>query len=187
MDIKIKDIGRITSGLYAKSVAGGDVYCLQGRDFNSYRQLIGNVKPTAFKDATIEKHFLDHGDVLIAVKGFDYFAFTYKNEVTPAVASSMFMVLRHIDTSKALPDFVTWYINHPYTQSYLSTAAKGTSIQSINKKTIEHLKIPLPSIKKQHLIVEAALLLKEERAIGEALRILKDKLINQQLYKAITQ
>src|SRR5690606_630355 len=134
---------------------------LQGRDFDSYKQLIGSSEPTVLRDANINKHLLKYGDVLVAVKGFDYFAYTYKDEVSPAVASSMFMVLRDIDNSKVLPDFVTWYINHPNTQSYLSASAKGTSIQSINKKTIENIEIPLPSIKKQQTIVEAAQLLKE--------------------------
>lgn len=172
-------------GPYAKSHPEGEVYCLQGRDFNDYKQLSGAIEPTVLKNANIKKHFLNYGDVLVAAKGSDYFAFTYKNEVTPAVASSMFMVLRNIDTSKVVPDFVTWFINHPNTQSYLSAAAKGTSIQSINKKTIETMEIPLPTIKKQQLIIDAAHLVKEERILKAHITNLKDLLISQQLFNAI--
>lgn len=187
MNIALKDISRITTGLYAKSQPNGGIYCLQGRDFNVYKQLNSYIEPSLDWDPNIEKHFLNEGDIIIAAKGIDYFAYKFKNEVSPAVASSMFIVLRHIDNTKVLSDFITWYINHPTTQSYLSGAAKGTSIQSINKKTIENMEIPLPSIKKQQLIIEAAHLLKEEIVIKEQITSLKNKLINQQLFKAISQ
>lgn len=184
---QLKDVSKITIGLYAKSKPNGQIYYLQGRDFDNYKQLNSSIEPSLEWDTNINNHLLHEGDVIIAAKGFDYFAFTFKNEVSPAVASSMFIVLRKIDSAKVISDFMTWYINHPTTQSYLNASAKGTSIQSINKKTIEELEIPLPDLKTQQLIIDAAQLVKEEKITRERITILKDQLLNQQLLKAIAQ
>ncbi len=182
---KIKNIANITSGIYAKPYSTGEVYYIQARDFNNYGLLKTELESVLLWDGTTEKHFLMDGDVIIASKGFDNFSATYRSQVTPAVASSIFLVIRNIDQSKILPEYLSWYINHPDTQKFLKRMSKGTNLPSLNKKIIGDLEIEIPSIRKQELILKISELRIREKQLKDNIEELKENLLIQQLTKAI--
>lgn len=185
MLIKIRDICEISTGVYVKTQRVGDVFYFQARDFDKYKNLDENIKPVVLSHSIKEKHFLQFGDVIIAAKGLDHFAFTYKDQIKPAVASSMFIVLKKIDENKVLPNFISWYINHPKIQAFLIVSSKGSGIPSINKNTIGDIKINLPSIKKQRLIIAINDKKKREKQLKEQIDDLKETLLDQQLINLV--
>ncbi len=187
MNIQIKNIATITTGIYTKTHVKGNVFYLQARDFNKYKILKTNLEPNITNSDSVKKHFLNKGDVLIAAKGFDNFAAVHNEEVNPAVASSMFIVLRNIDTSLILPEFIVWYLNHPKTQSLLKKNAKGTSLPSINKKHIGEMEIPVPTIKKQKLIMKVGKLSIKEKQLHNKIQSLKKTIVNQQLINVLNK
>ncbi|MDZ7743754.1 MAG: hypothetical protein U5Q03_18975 [Bacteroidota bacterium] len=94
--MKLKDIAKITTGVYRKASSAGDVFNLMARDFDNYGNLKPDREPSIILNENIEKHFLSKGDILFASKGFDNFAYIFNEEVKPAVASSMFLILKKL-------------------------------------------------------------------------------------------
>ncbi len=185
MKSKLKGIADITSGIYAKTYSSGEVYYLQARDFDQYRRLKRKLEPNVLWNRYIEKHFLNAGDLLIAAKGFDHFAAVYNKMFTPAVASSMFIVLRNIDQSKCLPEYIAWYINHPAMQLFLKNISKGTSLPSLSKKAIGEIEIDLPSMERQQIVMKISALSTIEKRLRQDIESLRETLINRQVLNAL--
>jgi restriction endonuclease S subunit len=183
---KIKNVGKITSGIYSQTYSSGEVYYIQARNFDSFKTLKTDFNPNLLWNAAIEKHFLNKGDVLVAVKGFDNFAAVYHDEVKPAVASSMFLIIRNIDKNKILPEFLVWFINHPNTQDLLGKMAKGTSLPSINKEIIGNLEVEIPSTARQELVLKISELRIKDRQLKKRIEELREILLQKLLIKAIT-
>ncbi len=184
MKHKLSDIATIQSGVYAKPELEGEVYYLQARHFDRQRQFNPTVKPDLKGDRKIEKHFLHPGDLLVAAKGYDHFAVEYKGIIKPAVASSMFIVVK-LQDKKVLPAFLAWHINNLHTQKLLSDAARGTALPSITNSALGNLKIPIPSIEKQKLILQIHELHVQENKLKEHINSLREKQIQQQIINAI--
>jgi len=187
MITELKNICQINTGVYVKTERAGDVYYLQARDFDSYNQIELDLKPEALSYKINKKHFLKIGDVIIAAKGVNHFAFTYNEEVKPAVASSMFIVLRQFDKYRVDPRFITWYINRPKTQSFLARSSKGSGIPSINKSTIGDLELSIPGLDKQKLILEIDKLKIKENQLLDIIKSLKNDALNEQLLQLVKE
>ena len=99
----------------------------------------------------------------------------------------MFIVLRNIDQSKVLPEFLTWYINHPKIQVFLRRQAKGTNLPSINKRIIGDMELNIPSMEKQQIVLKVSELRITEKQIKEKIEILKENLINQRLINVLNK
>ena len=184
MKVRLSDIAKIQSGIYAKPELAGEVYYVQARHFDRHHQFNTSVKPDLKADGKIDKHFLQAGDLLVAAKGSDHFAVEYKGIIKPAVASSMFMVVK-IQDKRILPTFLAWFINHPQTQNLLTGSAKGTSLPSITNTDLGSLEIPVPSIEKQKLILQIHELHLRENRLKEQINGLREKQIQQQIISAI--
>lgn len=184
MEAELKHIANIQSGIYAKPELDGEVYYIQARHFNRVHQFNTAVKPDLRADAKIEKHFLQMGDILVAAKGYDHFAVEYEGIIKPAVASSMFIVIR-LQEKNILPAFLSWFINLHQTQKILLDSAKGTSLPSITISALADLEIPIPTIEKQNLILQIHELYQKEIILNEKLFSLHEKQIQQQILNAI--
>jgi restriction endonuclease S subunit len=185
LEIELKELASIQTGIYAKPSISGEVIYLQSRHFNLEREFDRTVSPDLKLDNKIEKHLLKNGDVIIASKGFSNFAVVYNDSIGPAVASSMFLVVKNIQTNLILPEFLEWFLNLPQTCDYFQNNAKGTGLPSIGKTVLEDLKIPLPNIEKQKLILEVVKLRCQEAAIKTKIQKLQEKVINHYLISSI--
>lgn len=179
--IKIKDIVQIQTGIYEKPVAFGEVYYVQARHFDENRNFISTVTPELPLDNKLEKHFLQKGDVLVASKGYDHFAVAYEGIIKPAVASSMFIVLR--PKTEISPQYLAWFINHPNTQNILTGNSKGTALPSITKSDIGDLTISIPNLKIQETILKINELRKKEKTLKVGIENLKDVIIQNTILK----
>src|SRR5690606_4654971 len=93
-----------------------------------------------------EKYYLEVGDILFISKGANNFATVYDlKDGVATVASSVFYVIK-VDTSKANPYYVAWYINKKRVQQYFTTHASGTYSLSINKEAVEDIPLILPPL-----------------------------------------
>jgi len=187
MKIRIKNIVQLQTGIYAKPQPDADVYYIQARHFDRNREFITSVNPDLSLDQKLEKHFLQTGDVLVAAKGYDHFAVAYKGIVKPAVASSMFMVLRIKDRKRILPEYLAWFINHPSTQTILSGNSKGTSIPSLSKTDIGDLELTIPSIQKQECILNIQALRQRETMIQQQITQLREQYIQQSILNTLNK
>jgi len=180
----LKGIAQLSSGIYTKPDLDGEVYYVQAKHFSSDGEFDFSVKPDLRLEGKIEKHLLQTGDILLAVKGSNNFAVSYKGRVK-AVASSTFIVIRLKNQTTVLPDFLVWYLNHTQTQLFFKDKAKGSGIPSISISSIEEMELSIPDIEKQRMILNLSKLRIREKQIRQQLTILRDNYIQQQLLNSI--
>lgn len=185
MKTELKHIANIQTGVFAKPLAKGDIAYLQPKYFDELGKLTTNLEPDLNSVGISEKHILKQGDVIFAAKGSKNFAARFDLEDMSAAASTSFFVIR-IFEENILPEYLTWYLNHPTTMKFLKAFARGTSIASISKEVLNDLEIIVPSLEKQHLIFKIDDLRSTERQITMRLLSLKQALNQQQLYNALT-
>lgn len=183
--MKLGQLVTINSGIFTNNIKHGDVYYLQARDFDVNRQISSNLTPTLSYSENLEKHFLKPDDVLVVAKGATFLSALFDGSYSPAVASTVFMVIRPINRARVLPEYLSWYINLPSTQNELLSKSIGTSTPSINKKILEDLEIPVPQIMKQDLILKIAELRKNEMLLRRKIEELKENKLNQLISNAI--
>ena len=184
MKAVLKHITSIQTGVFAKPIQKGEVVYLQAKHFDESGELAETLYPDLDLDSKIEKHLLKKGDVLFAAKGSKNFAAWYENDEMPAVASTSFFVIRLID-KKVLSGYLTWFLNHPGTQTLLKGQARGSSITSISKAVLSELEIPIPSIQKQELILRIFKLRNRERNLKQQIENLREIEIQNLLINAI--
>lgn len=180
----IKHIANIQTGVFAKPIAKGDIIYLQPKYFNKYGKLTTTIEPELNKVGISEKHILHKGDVLFAAKGTKNFATCYKETKKPAVASTSFFVIRLHDQN-VLPEFLTWFLNHPKTLRLLKSKARGTAIVSIAKSVLADLEISVPDIQKQKLILKIHNLRNTEIELKQQIETIREKQIQQQIFNAL--
>lgn len=184
MKTTLKHIASIQTGVFAKPVQKGEIVYLQSKHFDENGELAETLYPDLNADGKIDKHLLIKGDVLFASKGTKNFAAWYENDNLPAVASTSFFVIRLQDPT-ILPGYLTWFLNHPNTQTFLKGFARGTSIASISKAVLSELEIPIPTIQKQELILRIFKLRNKEKNLKKQIEILGEKEIQHLLINAI--
>lgn len=187
MVVQLGNIANIGTGVFAQPGSLGNVIYLQLSHFN----LHGDLKRIAFPDLPmehrLEKHLLHGSEVLFAAKGSRNFAWAYKPSTGKAVASSAFFVIRLVQEfhSQALPAYLAWYINQPWSQLYFGGIAKGTALHSISKSSLEALEIALPPMSKQNTIIHFSKLKKRELDLKNRIEQLQSTKIQKLLYQAI--
>ena len=92
--MKLNAIADINSGVYSNTITNGDVYYFQARDFDENRQLVNNLTPTLNFSENLKKHFLQIGDIIIVAKGASFLSAVYDGTYAPAVASTVFLVIK---------------------------------------------------------------------------------------------
>ncbi len=139
------------------------------------------------KSHAIQMNYKYKGEeyVLIIAKGASFLSAVYDGSYKQAVASTVFLIARINDPTKVMSEYLSWFLNTPTTQSFLFSTARGTSIPSINKKTLLELDIPIPSMKKQQLIIELEGLRKNEKMLKGKIEELKENRLNQLILNAI--
>lgn len=185
MEIELRKLASVQTGIYAKPSISGEVIYLQARHFNAEREFDRTVSPDLPLDNKTERHLLLDGDIIVASKGFSNFAVVYYESLGPAVASSMFLVIKNLQTNVILPEFLEWFLNLPQTSVYFQNSAKGTGLPSIGKTVLENLKIPVPDIEKQNIILKINKIRCKEDAIETKIQKLKEKVINHYLISSI--
>jgi restriction endonuclease S subunit len=184
LKIKIQDIASIQTGLFAKPSGIGELVYLQSKHFDEYGQLHSVLHPDLVAEGISEKHLLKDGDVLFAAKGTKNFATVFENHNEPSVASTSFFVLRPTD-NKILPEYLSWFLNHPETQILIKDKARGTAIPSIRKTVLEDLEISIPSIEKQRTVIQLSALVRKENELRMSILQQRKQLIQQQIINAI--
>ncbi len=186
MQYLLRDVVTLSSGVFAgTSTVHGEIYYLQGRHYDADGNLLPNLRPDLPANDRLKKNFLKAGDVLIVAKGQEHYAVCYDERIAPAVASSIFIVLRISDLQQVLPAYLRWYLNHPETQKSLSAHSKGTSLPSISKADLSTLQIPIPPMEMQLSIVQLHVLWKKEKRLSRQLQLLKEQNLQKQLLQTV--
>lgn len=187
----IKEIAEILFGVYAKerSTTGGVLY-LQIGDFDANGNLVLGKDKSYINQTEInnERQLLTSGDILLPAKGLKNAAFYISEHYLPAVASSLFFVIRVQDPTTILPQFLAIYLNHPATQSKIKAMISSTlTVPVLNKKEFQELPVPIISLAEQKEIIQLHHIYQQERAITIQLLEKKEQLFHGIFTQIITQ
>lgn len=148
MNVQLGDIAQLQFGLYAKPTDAGNAVYFQAKHFDEWGDRAELVDAFIEIDSKNQSHLLEDGDILFVGKGMRNFAWTYDKVYGPAIASSIFFVIKS-DRSKVLPEFLTTLFNLPQTQAYFQSLGAGSSIPSIRKSELEAFTLKLPGLEVQ--------------------------------------
>ena len=109
----------------------------------------------------------------------------YQNHMRKAVASSVFMVIRIRDIRIVLPEYLSWFLNHPQTQAWCKSEARGSSLLSLTQESLENLELSILPIAKQIKILETTALMKKEKALQQHIHSLRENRNQHLLLQAI--
>ncbi len=111
-----------------------------------------------------EHHLIRLGDLVFRSRGRTNSVALVSADIGPAVLAAPMLLIRPVEV---LPAYLLWYINLPVIQAVLSAQAEGTAVRMISKAALEELEIPVPSQRKQRLIVEVSDLATAEQRLLE--------------------
>jgi len=86
--------------------------------------------------------FLTVGDIIFAARGTQNFAYHIPEMEFPAVCAPQFFVIKAKQPETTLPKY-----------HYFDSVAVGTAMKNIRRTAVENLNVPIPSLSKQHAIV----------------------------------
>ena len=173
--IKLGDVARILSGVYAKGHPTGEIACLQIKDLQ-----MSSPETTAMRIEyahKLDSYMLKKGDLLFAGKGTTYLCKVFNLDI-PAVPSTTLYSIR-LHSSIVSPEYLCWYLNHPRVVASIKTAQAGSGTPLIHKPTLENLEIIVPDQETQRLIVELSSLQNREKEILEAIAEKRIQITNQ--------
>lgn len=114
-------------------------------------------------------HFLEPGDILFRSRGRNNHAALVPDGLGTAILAAPLLRVR---STRALPEYLCWFLNAPSTQGALASRAAGTSVPMVSLQTLAELDVPLPSLDTQRAIARAgALAHREERLAAQVARL----------------
>ncbi|MGE0091575.1 MAG: restriction endonuclease subunit S [Bacteroidales bacterium] len=179
MKVKLSDIAQLQFGLYTKPSNEGNAVYLQAKHFDDWGNQTEQIDTFIQIDQKNESHLLEDGDIIMVGKGMRNFAWTYYKAFGPAIASSIFFVIK-TDRSRVIPEFLTTLFNMPQTQAYFQTLGAGSSIPSIRKSELEAFTVKLPSLELQQKAIAIKQLHYKDMEISKM--IISEK---QKVYQAV--
>lgn len=187
MKENLNEIAEIQFGPYLKGELQGTTKYLLASHFDELN------RPSLFIASYVElesneSSLLQSNDVLLAGKGQRTFAWAYDEKFGPAVASSLFFVIR-TNPDQVNGKYLASFLNSEKIQHQIKLIAGGHSIPSIPKKELLQLKVNIPSIEKQMEFVEMAELMEEDVRLAELLltkkKEMRKTIINKMIDKQI--
>jgi len=183
----LSEITEITTGLNyrQKDLTDNkqDIPLIQVKDIQN-NTLNKNTVIKINKEYTDGRLLLNSGDILFAAKGNRNFAYHYRGELGAATPSSTFFILR-LKSNYVLPDYLSWYLNSKPAQDFFRDSVYGTFIPSISKAVLSKMKIPVPDIKTQKMIIKLDSWQKLEKSLTEQIAIKRTILVNEIINRKI--
>lgn len=181
--MKLQELSEILSGVYAKSVPGGSVACLQVKDL-----LMSSPETTAaYIEYTprIANYILRKGDLLFAGKGTTYLCQMFSFDMLAVPSTTLYSIRLH--SNLVSPEYLCWYMSHPAVKAVIKAAQVGSSTPLIHKSTLENLEIIVPDKRIQQMIVNLSNLQKREEQILKEIAEKRKQITNQLLINALNR
>jgi restriction endonuclease S subunit len=182
---QLAHISNVQLGAYAQPTDHGDTAYLLVKNFDESGRF---QNPDSFipSQVVLADHFLRDGDVLLTAKGYRNFAWTYRENIGPAIASSAFFRLRP-RTDAIIPEYLAMILNTPQSRNWLQMIGGGNSVPSIRKSEMESIEVTLPRIDTQRKIVELKILHDQEMILSQHIMEQKEKLFQSAINKLLSQ
>ena len=128
-------------------------------------------------------HFLRPGDILFPNRGLRTTAAVFELPEPNVIVGAQFFILR-VNPKTVLPAYAAWFLRTESAAMHFGERRKGTLVQTLQRKDIEELAIPLPPLPKQSTIVALDTLAREERRLSTELLRLRSTCLQHRLLSA---
>ena len=173
---RLSDLATIRFGINVKSIPGGGVPCLQGKDIDQYGNFDNSTLMNVPEYLCSDKDWLKPSEVLFAAKGTRNYAVVWNQTGMNTVASSTFFVIQG-DNKEIIPEYLAWYLMSAKARRHFEQHMKKSTVPTISKKVLDKLEIEIPPIKKQNNIVSIYNLWIREQQLIKRTQELKHKLV----------
>ncbi len=129
----------------------------------------------------LDHFFVGAGDVVFRSRGMKNTAFALSADFQqPSVAVFPLVVIKP-KSNKIIPEYLSWLINSPKSQSYFDAKAQGVSMRMISKSTLDDLNVVIPDVHIQQKIVEIAELSSRESQLLSELAEMRARVVSASL------
>lgn len=169
MKYKLADIAEIYYGPHEKTKIKGCIKYLVSSHFDEF------LEPSLFKESFVntvkdaDKYLLQPNDVIVTGKGQRLFAWAYKPEFGEVIPSSLFYIIKINEPDKIIGEYLAYLLNSEKMNYSLKALSAGTSIPSIQKNELGQLKVIIPTLEEQRIIVKLASLLDKDVELASKL------------------
>ncbi|CAH2029875.1 hypothetical protein [Trichlorobacter ammonificans] len=172
MKTVLKNITSIQAGYSFRSrlesTENGSLAVIQMKDLTSANLVCCDELARVNIETPKAHHLVRPGDLIFRSRGLTSNSALLTTDPGDAVLAAPLLRIR-ITSKQVLPEYLNWYISQPPAQSYLASCAEGTALKMISKQSLQNLEVFVPSIARQRLVVEMALLAVEEQRILKTL------------------
>lgn len=121
----------------------------------------------------VSKYIVKQGDVIIKLSP-PYDAFCITGTMDNYILSHYYCKME-INSSKIIPEYLTWYLNSKYAERFFRLFSKGSTIRRLPINRLKGIDIEMIAIEDQKNIVEMNKLIKREKKLLEKLFIKREK------------
>lgn len=136
-------------------VPNAEFCVVRAKDINEYFQIDDTDLVRANITGRKKPEILEYGDILFLAKGRRNVACFVNESTERYVCGPEFFLVRvkpeYID--QLMPDYLSWQLNQIPAQKHFKQGSTGSNQVSINKQELECIKLVIPPIKKQILVV----------------------------------
>lgn len=187
----LKDISDIIYGYTFRGAiiadSQGDTYVFQAKDLVQGAPVIHTDSLTRIIHPSKGRiGFLQKNDVLLVARGMKSGAFrstVFLSDAQNVIASASVHII-HVTSSNVMPEYVSQYLNSDGGQTSLVDIVSGSYIGAILRKDLEDIDVPVPTLEKQHLLVDLYKNIQEQKRLSDREIEIKQSLINSIYRKA---
>jgi len=163
--------------------SSGDVFVFQAKDLVQAEPCEDVSDLTKISHESLRAtNYLMKNDILLVARGMKSGAFrstVFVSEALNVIASSSVHIIR-ITSQKALPCYVSHYLNSKRGQASLTQIVSGSYIGVLpRKKLLEEIKIPVPPLQTQQAIIKLYRNIKDQQKIVSRQNIIKQNILNE--------
>jgi hypothetical protein len=129
----------------------------------------GSMLPQIDFIGNVSRLQLEVGDLLFRPRGVSTQAIFVESIAQPCIFAAPLVRIRIKSAEQVEGWYLHWLLNSPAVQRDINAQARGSMIRMVSLESLRNLQIPVPPIRVQREIAEVARLLREERALSEAL------------------
>lgn len=115
-------------------------------------------------------YFLRRGDVLLPNRGTRCTAYVFDLPLTNVLVGSQFYIIRP-NEGKVRSDYLAWFLRTEQSAAHFALRRKGTLVQTVQRKDVLELELPLPPLAKQDSIIALDALAIQERQLSTELAL----------------
>ena len=183
MFTSIRNISHIQAWYFLKTEPDGVAVYLQAKHFDEYGDIKKDALNADLRHDLQERHLLQENDVIFVGKWVRTFAWAYKSQYGPCVASSAFFIIR-IHYEIVLPEYLALLLNKAEYMPDLKKHYSWSTVPSISKHILSDLEIPIPPIEKQKIMIKLAELHKKASSLRSEIQSKQNLLVSHSILLA---